>query len=33
MSQAVSEVEDLLMHTFTNTDDENDSILNQGHQV
>ena len=27
MSQADSEVEDLLMHTFTNTDDENDSLL------
>ena len=26
MSQAVSEVEDLLMHNFTYTDDENDSL-------
>ena len=27
MSQADSEVEDLLMHTFTNTEDENESVL------
>ena len=27
MSQADSEVEDLLMHTYTNTDDDNDSMM------
>ena len=30
MSQADSEVEDLLMHTYTNTDDDNVSMIDQG---
>ena len=32
ISQADSEVEDLLMHTYANDDDGNDSLLEQGHQ-